>query len=491
MKISKIKIAGIFFLLLPVALYAQSGQSKLDRLQVSGVTLKEVSDTLQMNFRLGVDKMGMKGMERMVVTPCLVGEAGERLELKPCVVDGKQRERWEYRSAILESRKTKPEYLAEYVYDEQVPFERWMDRAHLVIRGVTDDGINKGNTYHRFLGDTVTLEFKLPSHRYVMVPQVDFMMPDVEPMKVRNESGKAFLAFNVGNAHIMPTLKNNAIELAKITNAIDTISSDENIIIKGIAIHGYASLDGSAASNLKLSGNRSASLVGYLKEMYKIDNSIFSNKGMGEDWSTLRQYVESIDAPYKAKVLSIIDSNVAPDAKLEQVKRAMGTVDFRVVELTVFPQQRRVEYRLDYAVKDFTVEQGSQIIRKHPGRMSLNEMFHVANSYERGGKEFNEVFDIAVRVFPDNPVANLNAASAAILKGDTIAAGKYLEKLGDSPAAYNNKAALYMLEGDTSKAKVYLEKAAAHSMTEQVRHNLQEIERKEEDNKLFDKYIRK
>jgi hypothetical protein len=38
-------------------------------------------------------------------------------------------------------------------------------------------------------------------------------------------------------------------------------------------------------------------------------------------------------------------------------------------------------------------------------------MYLVAQTYEPGSPEFNEVFDIAVRLFPDDETANLNAAS--------------------------------------------------------------------------------
>ena len=43
-------------------------------------------------------------------------------------------------------------------------------------------------------------------------------------------------------------------------------------------------------------------------------------------------------------------------------------------------------------------------------------MFAVANSYEIGSDEYDNVFDIAVRMFPNDPVANHRAANIAMGK---------------------------------------------------------------------------
>ena len=54
-------------------------------------------------------------------------------------------------------------------------------------------------------------------------------------------------------------------------------------------------------------------------------------------------------------------------------------------------------------------------------------MFLVAQTYEKGSDEFNEVFDVAVRMFPDDPTANINAAAIELQRGDLQQAVRYLE----------------------------------------------------------------
>ena len=59
----------------------------------------------------------------------------------------------------------------------------------------------------------------------------------------------------------------------------------------------------------------------------------------------------------------------------------------------------------------------------------------VAQTYEPGSKDFNDVMRTAVRVFPNNPTANLNAAIALLNEGKADAAKPYLDKAGTSKAA--------------------------------------------------------
>ena len=92
-------------------------------------------------------------------------------------------------------------------------------------------------------------------------------------------------------------------------------------------------------------------------------------------------------------------------------------------------------------------------------------MYLVAQTYPKGSAEFNNVFDIAVRMFPEDKLANLNAASAAIERGDKVSAEKYLLKAGDSAEA---------MKEDYQTAKQYFEKAVAGGLKE-AQENLDKV----------------
>ena len=101
---------------------------------------------------------------------------------------------------------------------------------------------------------------------------------------------------------------------------------------------------------------------------------------------------------------------------------------YRSMLKEIYPGLRKVNCKIDYTVVNFDVEQGRIIIRENPKYLSLNEMYQVANSYPKGSKDFVNVFDIAVRMYPTDQVANLNAAAVALSQKDLNTAVKYMEK---------------------------------------------------------------
>ena len=84
----------------------------------------------------------------------------------------------------------------------------------------------------------------------------------------------------------------------------------------------------------------------------------------------------------------------------------------------------------------------------------------VAQTYEPGSKEFNDVMETAVRLYPQDQTANLNAACARMEAGDLQGAAEYLERAGNSPEAIHAKGVLAMIKGDTAQAKSLLTQAA-------------------------------
>mgnify|MGYP000703662735 FL=1 len=74
-------------------------------------------------------------------------------------------------------------------------------------------------------------------------------------------------------------------------------------------------------------------------------------------------------------------------------------------------------------------------MQTQPQKLSLNEFYLVAQTYEPGSVEFNDVFETAVRMYPNDEIANLNAANSAMQRKDVENAKRYLQKGGDSPEA--------------------------------------------------------
>ena len=99
------------------------------------------------------------------------------------------------------------------------------------------------------------------------------------------------------------------------------------------------------------------------------------------------------------------------------------------------------------------------MIKTKPQYLSLNEMFVVANTYPKDSPEFKEVFDIAVRLYPTDPVAQQNTAALEIERGADDAGIERLQKI-NTPEAWNNLGVAYAKKKEYQKALEYFSKAA-------------------------------
>ena len=114
----------------------------------------------------------------------------------------------------------------------------------------------------------------------------------------------------------------------------------------------------------------------------------------------------------------------------------------------------------------------ARVIREKPQHLSLNEMFLVANTYEPGSQDYNDVFEIAVRMYPNDETANLNAAVIALGKNNLDDAKRYLSKAGTSAEAQNARAVLAIHENRLDDAERLLRQLSLP----QAAHNLRELE---------------
>lgn len=386
------------------------------------------------------------------------------------------------RYSVARVDKQQPEEVIHY--QAAIGWEDWMKDAKVTLAadlcGCGQEDANK-----LLVTDHIR---RRPDARYEVAPTLAYITPVAETEKHRAEAGTAYLDFQVGKSNIMADFRNNASELDKINSTIRSVTSDKNITPKGIMLKGYASPEGSYASNDRLSENRVKALREYIRTKNDFSQSFFTLENEPEDWDGFRAKVmEDADVPARDEVLAIIDSDLQPDQKEAKLRSLKGGTAFSYVLKNIFPSLRRSEYRIDYTVREFTVEEGREIIKTRPQQLSLSEMFAVANSYETGSEEYNNVFEIAVRMYSSDPVANLNAANISISKGDYAAASKYLAKAGNSAEAVHARGVIKLIEGDLDGAEPLL-KQAEQAGVAGAAANLKELQKKREDNALFDSF---
>ena len=218
---------------------------------------------------------------------------------------------------------------------------------------------------------------------------------------------------------------------------------------------------------------------------YGLSADMFKVESTPEDWAGLRAWVEKLDVPQKDKVLELIDSDIANlDTKEYRIKALDGKL-YRELLRDCYPGLRHTDYVIHYTVRPYSVEEAKALLKTRPQLLSLEEMYLVAQTYEEGSEEFNEVFDIAVRMYPEDPIANINAAAMELKRDNADLAVRYLERADkSSAAAQNNQGVYYLMTGDLNQAEACFNKAKELGSA-QADANLEEVSKKRADNKAF------
>lgn len=437
----------------PLAVQAQSAGPRLadKTVVVQNVKVENTNNTMVVDLDLNMDSLKLPSNMRLVFTPIIKNNTEER-QMPQIVVNGrKQNISYQRRghkdfadNAVVVRRKNNTAQTLHY--STVLPYEDWMKNSDVVV---AEDLCGCGD-----VKDQNTVELKR-----LRTPFMPYMRPAAEAKKVRHEQGRAFIDFPVDKITLYPEYRNNPRELEKIVNTINLVKNDKNTTITNIEIHGYASPESPYEHNAYLAENRAKTLKDYVRKLVSIDDRLFTVSSTPEDWEGLREYVVKGNLDNGGAILKLIDDKTMnPDAKEWKIKSEYPA-DYRFMLDSWYPALRHSDYVVSYSVRPFSVEEAKQVMRTKPQQLSLEEMYMVAQTYEPGSRGFNEVMETAVRMFPDDPTANINAACTRMENGDLEGARHYLRKAGNSPQALHAKGVMAMLEGNADEARRLLNQA--------------------------------
>lgn len=460
--------------LAPMALSAGKADPTLQAVKVSDVDMVQQSGRMKVAFNIDFSDIKLKSNEQVIYTPVLVNvDRTDSVTFEKIVLNGRNVALKELREPMrrisgaetLVRTNGKPQV---FPFSASVDYADWMDYSRLYL---AEDLCGCGDLRNQ---DRVPVgEF---DNRPAPAPMMTFVTPEAEAVKARDEKGSAFVDYVVNKTNILPDYRGNRAEIAKIVATIDLVKNDPNVSITNINIHGYASPEGSYENNTRLAEGRAASLKEYVRSLYTLPENIFTSNATPEDWDGLRRLVEASDLEEKTEILAIIDDkDLGPDPKDHEIRRRFPSA-YAFMLKEWYPGLRHSDYTVAYIVRPFTVEETKEIMKKTPRQVSLNEMFLVAQTLEPGSPEFNEVMDIAVKTYPDNPVANLNAACAALNAKEWVKAADFLRKAGNSPEASLARGVLAMNQGRYDEAETYLN-AASDANVPNAEANLRILER--------------
>lgn len=470
------KTSYILILLLGAGLTAEAQNSKqtvVDGVSVSDVKMERSGAYIAVDMNLGLKDLAVEGNRAVLLTPRLVN-GSDSLDLPSIGIYGRRRYYFYVRNgeSMLTDKdemsykaSEKPDGIA---YHNIVSYADWMNGAVLSLHR-SDYGCC--NTLLARQDGT------LGRHTEAFFPELVFVQPEAEIMKSRSLSGSAYIDFPVDQTVIYPDYRRNTVELGKIQATIDSVRNDKDVTITSVWLKGYASPESPYKHNTELAIGRTAALKKHIGQLYSFADNVIQTDYEPEDWAGLRRYVEQSNIDHRAEILALIDSDMEPDAKEWKIKRTYPE-EYRFMLQNFYPALRHTDYRIDYNIRTFSdADEIRRIMAERPQKLSLNEFYLVAGQYEPGTDEFTDVFQTAVRMFPNDETANLNAANAAIRRDDFGTARRYLDKAGDSAEAVYARGALAVREGDYDTACRYLNKAKEMGL-EQAGRTLDELDKR-------------
>lgn len=434
---------------------AQSTRDITPGVSIENFNMNREGKYLTVEINLDLNKLNVDANRAVLLTPRLVNGT-DSLDLPSVGIYGRRRYYYYVRNGIgsisgenetVYRAAGKPDSVA---YNNLAEYEDWMDGATLKFHR-SDWGC-----CHEILAE---YEGIVGRHREAFFPELVFVQPKAEVMKSRSLSGSAYIDFPVDQTVIYPDYRRNTVELGKIQATIDSVRNDKDITITSVWLKGFASPESPYKHNTDLAIGRTAALKKHIGQLYHFADNIIQTDYEPEDWAGLCRYVEQSNIDHRTEILVMIDSDMEPDAKEAKIKRTYPE-EYRFMLQNFYPALRHTDYRIDYNIRTFSeADEIRRIMAEQPQKLSLNEFYLVAGKYEPGTDEFTEVFNTAVRMFPNDEIANLNAANAAIRRDDFGTARRYLDKAGDSAEAVYARGALAVREGYIDTARRYLSKA--------------------------------
>ena len=476
-------------------------------MHVTPISLQQKGDSVYVKLSFDISGVNVDSRRSISLVPALVA-ADNRLDLPEVVVKGRENYNVYQREMALMSNRQKAAYASKapyavipgfksknaktIVYQVTIQYSSWMADAKL---DMYEDLCGCGNPARRMgvtmLANQIALEKLIEP--YVITPYMAYVQPAAEPIKQREIVGEAFLDFVVNKIDIRPEYMNNPRELKKVTDLVSEVKDDKDVTVRAINVIGYASPEGTYANNQRLSEGRAKALVNYLMPRFDYPQNLYKVVFGGENWDGLKECVEASQMPYRKEVLEVIESTPGESSNItSNRKRTLmnlkGGEPYRYIVREFCPSLRKAICKIDFDVRNFSIDQAKEVFKSRPQNLSLNEMFLVANTYEKGSQEFIDLFETAVRLYPNDVTANLNAAAAALSRRDKVYAKRYLDKINkslDIPEYYNTMGVLEILNGNYDKATSHLNKALEMGLRE-AKQNLAEMAKKQENEILIE-----
>lgn len=457
----------ILYILLAGGLFSAFAMPAPIRITFRGAEVGD-DDSVSLHLHVVLDDIRVPSSRSLILEPRLQ-DGDHILALPVIVVSGRRRARYDARALTVDPSAKIPgsRYYYRLVapkknsrheidYITRLPYTSWMRNAGLSLRQISRDCCRGRVLSDKVLTDDLALvppcvkEVAGPTPQAAAIynrynKEIRFLIPDDEPVKLRTETQIAYLDYRQGSVRVDPQFGKNPGELAYTDSLFRRLKEVGVSQFRQVIVTGYASPEGAYQHNETLARQRAEEFRAYISRRYLPKGCPVICNSVAEDWEELRRMVAVSGKPYAEAVCFIIDNYGIFEGRENYLMQLEGGRVYRELLRSFFPYLRRVELRLTCEVPPVGDAEAARLLYSDPARLSLAEMYRVARYYPPATEQHREVYLIAAETYPDNLVAQINAAAACLLLGDAETARLYLDRddvKADPRAAINRSVML-------------------------------------------------
>lgn len=453
------KAVRVFSLLAGVAAIACSPVSKMAEMYenvkvtcnpgVLEVVANNIDATVEVSYPAGY--FHPKAM--LAVTPVLVFEEGEA-EMKTLTYQG-EKVKDNYKVVSSDGQTVRERIHFGYV--------EGMEKAYLELRG---EIIYKGISHAvpaKKVADGTNITYKLVEfgHEGGSVASVSYKADDYQEIIKQTEEGQIMYGLNSADV-ASNQLKSQSIK--DFQAALDEIKNNERKTLTGTEVIAYASPEGGAKLNDKLSDNRSKSADKAFSQVTKgKETAQTSVKSMGQDWEGFQDLVSKSDIEDKDLILRVLNMYSDPAVRESEIKNISEV--YTSLKKSVLPDLRRARFIANVEYQNYTPEELVKLVDDNIDILDEEALLRAATLVDATNKKVS-LYNKAIDKY-DSDRARFNLGVAYLNNGQFAKAEKAFKDVKTQDADLQNAlGAIALANGDLAGASKYFKASATDEAKE-------------------------
>ncbi len=452
------------------ALQAQNAVTA-NGVKVSNIEMERSGNHLNVGMTFDMSDLHIRSNRSLQITP-IITNGNDMYQLPAVIIDGRRRSIVHERQKIayVEPSNT---YIRRYnrteqatEYDLQVPYEEWMDNSELILREEWTSCHNTPLSEELIAIAAISQpQGQATSSTSVTntrtLPHMAYVIPTASSA-TQSEQSNIDIFFAVNQSNISKSFMDNSQQIDELHKAL--ANGNE---IKEIRLTGYASPDGPYEFNKALAARRAEAVKKYLTNNNLNSSANIVSDSYPTNWEAVKKLLNESHIENWQQIIAIIDDPAIAAADKNNTIRKRYPVEYDFMLRTWYPKLRMTSIAIDHDKRNLSVNEAKRVLQENPSQLSLEDIYMIALTYEKGSKEWNDIILIAVENYPQSPEARVNAANVAMANGDYAKAAQYLQGVpSNMPEAINSRGILAMSQGNYAEALNLFQQAQRDGVSE-------------------------